>query len=214
MRAHIPYPVGNQFGMLTVLEYLGRVGRYASYRFACACGAEKVASIYKVKSGKVRSCGCAAKSAIVSTLNGEGMTYHPLYHMWFSMMNRCYDPKNKLFHRYGGRGIKVYEPWHCAKTFVDEVGPRPGKGLHLDRIDNDGNYEPGNVRWLTSKANNRAKPYLQRIEFKGRMMLVTEISEELGIYVDTLRLRLRKGDPDPFRPVTRPCLKKGEKHHG
>lgn len=87
----------------------------------------------------------------------HGRSEHPLYPAWVNMNKRCYDEKYQYYHRYGGRGISVCWEWNRdnpdgPKNFIDyiekELGPRP-KGYDFDRIDNDGNYEPGNVRWLS-----------------------------------------------------------------
>ena len=90
----------------------------------------------------------------------HGLRGHPLYGAWCNMINRCGNPWNYEWHNYGGRGIRVYEPWHDVAVFIADIelllGPRPA-GMSLDRIDNDGNYEPGNVRWATAaeQARNR-----------------------------------------------------------
>ena len=119
-------------------------------------------------SGKKRSCGCLKREARwlqVSRHNWptvHGLAGHPLYDAWYSMVGRCHDPGNVAYERYGSRGIRVCERWHDLAAFVADIeatiGPRPegrhpsGKPLYsLDRIDNDGNYEPGNVRWATAE---------------------------------------------------------------
>jgi hypothetical protein len=70
---------------------------------------------------------------------------------WVQMLSRCYSPSHRAYKNYGGRGIRVYQPWRDFDTFFADVGPCPGPGLSLDRIDNDGDYEPGNVRWATPR---------------------------------------------------------------
>lgn len=174
MRA-IDIPAGTRFGRLTVVaEGRTRAGRRAM-TCVCACGQEKVVSTGHLRSGHTTSCGClhrelAAELARTNPLIAEyrasdlrreqsrarstthGLSYHAHRVRWRNMMDRCHDPENPAFHRYGGRGIKVCPEWHDLAAFcawIDaNLGPCPD-GMSLDRKDNNGNYEPGNVRWMT-----------------------------------------------------------------
>lgn len=88
----------------------------------------------------------------------HGLANHPSYHRWFNMIDRCDNPTHAAYPNYGGRGITVHSPWHDVGTFLayldSELGPCP-KGRSLDRIDNDSNYEPGNLRWATRSEQSR-----------------------------------------------------------
>jgi hypothetical protein len=121
--------------------------------FRCFCGSEFEAQIANVKNGHTQSCGCLQKSKVTT----HGLIKHPIYKVWQGMKTRCYNPKGKKFHRYGGRGIKVCVEWeNDFKTFYDfctQNGYK--KGLEIDRIDNNGNYEPKNCRFVTSAENVR-----------------------------------------------------------
>lgn len=90
-------------------------------------------------------------------LDENARTRHPLHGIWYGMIHRCRFKSNTNYSRYGGRGIQVCERWNDFAAFLDDVGPRPNKAHSLDRIDVNGNYEPGNVRWATSaeQANNK-----------------------------------------------------------
>lgn len=117
---------------------------------------------------------------------------HPLYGTWLGMVSRCHNSKHKGFSRYGARGISVCQSWReSLPCFAEYVGPRPS-GRTLDRIDNDGNYEPGNVRWATyaeQRANSSSAP-LRYLTFGGRTQLMTEWAREIGISTQLLHKRL------------------------
>jgi predicted DNA-binding protein (UPF0251 family) len=121
--------------------------------FRCYCGNEFEAHIADVKSNKTTSCGCYK----IQKATTHGLIKHPIYKVWADMKTRCYNPKHKHFHRYGGRGIKVCDDWeNDFKKFYDfctQNGYK--KGLEIDRINNDGNYEPKNCRFVTHIKNVR-----------------------------------------------------------
>ncbi len=102
-----------------------------------------------LKSGNTKACGCLHKT--------HGMSEHPLYSVWGQMKERCQKPTNQAYKNYGGRGISVCERWESFENFLFDIGIPP-KGLTLERMDNDGNYEPGNCKWATrseQRANQR-----------------------------------------------------------
>jgi hypothetical protein len=119
--------------------------------------------IYALLDGQVVSCGCSQKR-----LDGFPRS-HPLYGTWYQMLRRCEDSESDSYDRYGGRGIAVCERWHDPWLFVQDIealGLRPA-GATLDRVDNDGDYEPGNVQWAARKAQQRNRQ-LSRVTAQRR----------------------------------------------
>ena len=155
----------------------------------CDCGTIKTVLNTALTNGLTISCGCYHKEHATEFAKTHGFYYHPLYTIWKNMMDRCYNKKCKAYKYYGGRGINVCKRWHDIKNFVEDLIGRPGK-LTLDRIDNNGNYEPNNCRWVSQKIqcnNTRAN---RKITFSNLTLTLSEWSEKTNINRDTIRHRL------------------------
>ena len=111
---------------------------------------------------------------------------------WRNMMERCKNPKDKMYHRYGGRGITVCSEWDDFFIFAGDLPNDYFKGAEIDRIDNNGNYEPSNIRWATRKQNCINRGATRFIEFNGKNQCLTEWAGDVGISIETLRERLVK----------------------
>lgn len=123
----------------------------------------------------------------------HGMRKHPMYNTWVSMRQRCSDPKYHRWDRYGGRGIKVCERWLEFENFLEDMGVRP-KGTCIDRIDNDGDYEPGNCRWATraEQCNNRRSNRWHTVN--GATKNTTQWARDSGLSVHAVRMRINNGE--------------------
>lgn len=117
------------------------------------------------------------------------------YYAWIDMRRRCHDPSRPNYPRYGGRGIQVCERWYASfADFYGDIGPAPSKRHMLDRIDNDGHYEPGNVRWSTALDSTNNRGVTKRVLVNGTMLTTAEAAKALGCSDNALRGRLRRGD--------------------
>lgn len=129
-----------------------------------------------------------------ATCEYHGMKWTAEYAAWRDMKARCMNPKNKNFNRYGGRGIKVYKSWiNSFNAFLSHVGKKPFPKAVLDRIDNEGNYEPGNLRWVDMKTQCINRSNTNWIEFRGERLSASDWSRRLSSSQSLVANRLRLG---------------------
>lgn len=200
-----PIRVGDRFGSLTVVsldvEPIPTRNGYSIKRCQCRCdcGAEVLVRQSSLKTGNTGSCGCqGSRVTIQQRMLRHGLTTNgntsPEVAALYRAVQRCYNPNDKKYYRYGARGITVCAEWrNRPELFVQHIGPRPSSSHSLHRIDNDGHYEPGNVRWATSEEQARHRSSNRLITYNGETRCVREWEDVLGFNQGVLRARLHLG---------------------
>lgn len=180
---------GDKLAMLTVIERtpLRSKWRCIIYRFRCDCGNEVQRTAEPIRAGVVVSCGCHGRSAraAAKTKHGHAVrgSAHPLYFTWTNMRGRCNNPLDANYKHYGGRGISVCARWDDFSAFLEDMGEKPSPDHSIDRIDNNGNYEPSNCRWATKLTQSRNTRTCKPVRSSdGREFVsLTEAAEAVGV---------------------------------
>lgn len=187
-----------RFGWYLVLAYAGR----EYWLVKCDCDVLRTVRGKDLRRGRVKSCGCR-RVALNRQRTRHGKSRSAIYNIWSHMRRRCQDSKNLAYKDYGGRGIKVCDRWQVFDNFYADMGERPSLEHSLDRIDNDGNYEPENCRWAThqEQANNQRSN--RNITFQGKTQTISAWARELGIKPAALFSRFKCGFSveEALRPV-------------
>ena len=203
--------IGQHFGRLTVIERAGHkmFGKQNKlmWRCVCECGNEKIVSASDLTNGRVQSCGCLYNENRATIRRTHGLSKSKIYDVWCNMKDRCLKTTDNRYKDYGGRGITIYPAWiHDFKAFYNYVSKLPHfgeKGYSLDRIDNNGNYEPNNLRWATAKEQTRNQRTNVIVEYQSELMILEDAAQKSGINRGTLFNRIKHGDTGEslFRPV-------------
>lgn len=203
---------GKVFGRLEIVGYSHTKDKTAYWDCKCSCGNTKKVNGATVRLGRTKSCGCLGteQRKIAQTIHGRSKNKE--YRAYYGAKRRCTDPKDKHFKDYGERGIKFLFP--SFQNFYAELGSCP-KGMSLDRIDNNSNYKPGNVRWATIKEQSRNKRSNRLIKINGKKLTLVEWIEKSGNPGGRIHGRLKRGwceECTLLLPIGKKCRHKNKNY--
>lgn len=185
--------IGHKFGRWTVVGLSENVDRRTRWNCICDCGVTKSVLEANLKIGDSKSCGCLQIEKLINRSSTHGMRKTPEYIAWCSLIQRATNANIKFAKDYSLRGITVCERWLSFENFFADIGMRPSPDHSIDRINNDGNYEPGNCRWATRKEQNRNTRGNVLITHNGETHCLSEWAEITGIKLGIISKRLSRG---------------------
>lgn len=190
---------GVEHNYLTPVEYLGK----SHWNCLCRCGNHKKVKTSHLKAGLIKSCGCFREECKTT----HGMSKSPEYSTWECMWQRCTNPNAEEYENYGGRGITICPEWKEFEQFYKNMGPRPGKGYSIERINTNGNYEPSNCVWATNLEQGANTRKNRKLTAFGTTLHLSEWARRLNIHKNTLAERLKKQNLENIITVYRPKMK-------
>lgn len=201
--------IGHREGRLRIVAFNGvkatGTSRATYFTFECDCGRRFEAQKSNVV-GRRTDCGCSRAAAYKTAPPNSRV--HPLFNAWAGMIDRCRRPENRSYRDYGGRGVSVCPRWRLGEAgktgfecFVEDLGPRPTAQHTIERVDNAGNYEPGNCMWLGKGDQSKNRRGVKLVRIGDRAQTIPDWCAETGVGYWTAIRRIKRGWP-PDRAVT------------
>ena len=163
------------------------------WKCVCECGKQTTVRGYSLRRGSTTSCGCNRGENGKQSWTTHGRSQSAEYGHWLAMIRRCSVPDNQDYAYYGGRGIRVCSRWaNNINAFIEDMGPIPGPEFTIDRVDGNGNYEPGNCRWSTREEQSNNRRHVRKYEVDGQLMSIAQIARQKNIPYSTLFDRVNK----------------------
>lgn len=187
---------GKKFNDLVVIGFHGVVNGRTLWLCECKCGNRIPVEAYNLKNSHTTSCGCHKQEQLKERTDTQWCRT-PEYKVWSGMKRRCNNPNSKSYKDYGSRGIKLCAKWddppYGFLEFYKDMGKRPSEKHEIERINNEGNYESGNCKWVLRAENAKNKRNNINITYKGQTMILADWSKVSGIKRATLYFRYHKG---------------------
>jgi hypothetical protein len=188
--------LGKRFGRLVVIAE-GDSTKSGNKRWVCQCdcGSTTLSVGAGLRNGTTKSCGCLARENSIARSTTHGKSHTRLHRIWLGMRNRCYYKYQANYKDYGARGIAVCEEWRDSfeAFYAWAIANGYSENLSLDRINNDGNYEPSNCRWATRKEQSNNSRRNTFVEINGKVATITEWARISGVKQQTISYRYKKG---------------------
>jgi hypothetical protein len=184
---------GQRYGTLTVLRRAANRTTHGKAQWICECDCGEWAVVIAgdLLNGTTKSCGCLQRLRTSQARTTHGLSATRAYSTWKQMMARCYEPTAKGYESYGGRGIRVHPRWVTVGGFVADMG-HPPEGRTLERINNDGNYEPANCRWGTPREQAQNRRSTRMVTYRGETLCAAEWARRIGVNRSTILRRLSR----------------------
>lgn len=187
--------IGQTFGRLLVIRFDGFRRDKGTWKCLCSCGALCSVQTDSLRGGFTKSCGCLRAEITGALKRSHQKSARPEFGIWTQMKMRCVNPKNKRYANYGGRGITVCKRWHNFEHFYADMGPRPSPKHSIERVNNDGNYEPSNCVWLLMNLQTANRQNTVKVTYKNQTHHLSEWARILGTTDKTIKCRWLAGKP-------------------
>lgn len=190
--------IGKKFGKLTVLEELKSTKKgdwHKHLKCLCECGRISYPTKTEVLNGRVKSCGCRIREIAKKLNTTHGLSKTRIYNIWQGIKARCFNKNLKGYKNYGGRGVIICNEWlaNFMNFYNWSINNGYQDNLTIDRIDNNGNYEPNNCRWVDMKTQQKNRTNNNLITYNGKTLCLIEWERITGIKSNTIRERIKRG---------------------
>lgn len=176
--------IGKRFGRLIVTDLANKKSGHLRWKCVCICGEKRIVFGNNLTRGHAVSCGCIRIE--------HGMSKTKTYKCWMHIKERCFNKRHPHYHHYGGRGIKICKRWKSFKNFYSDMGEIPHK-MTIERINNNGNYEPSNCKWATRLEQSRNTRRAVHLTYNNQTKCLSQWARDIGISLQGFRNRIKRG---------------------